>query len=50
LPEVAPQHFRHVRLLDAEQGGCINLLEAALLHEGVDLIDKLCLNEMFVGI
>jgi hypothetical protein len=35
LPEVAAQHFRYIRLLDAEQLGGFALFYAALLHEAV---------------
>jgi hypothetical protein len=50
LPEVTAQHLGNVGLLDPEQLGGLNLLEPALLHQGVDLVDELRLDQVFLGI
>src|SRR5580765_3388012 len=50
LPEIAAQHFRNVRLLDAKQLCRVDLLQTTRLHEAANLVDELGLDEVFLGI
>src|ERR1700728_2327484 len=50
LPELPAQHLGDIGLPDAEKLGGLDLFEAALLQEGVDLEDQLRLDQMLRGI
>src|SRR5437588_12935462 len=48
LPEIAAQHLGYIGLTDSEQIRRLDLFQAALFHERVDLEDKLRLDEMLL--
>src|SRR6202035_5666060 len=50
LPEIAAQHLGYIGLADSKQIGRLDLFQAALFHERVDLEDKLRLDEMLLRI
>src|ERR1051326_7865233 len=50
LPEVAAQHFGDVGLRDAEHFTSLNLFQAPLLHDAVDLEHELRLDQVLLGV
>jgi len=44
LPELPAQHLRYIGLADSEQVGCLDLFQAAIFHDRVDLECKLRLD------
>jgi hypothetical protein len=50
LAEVAAQQLGDIGLADAEQGGGLDLFEAALFHDRVDLEDQLRLDQVLFGV
>jgi hypothetical protein len=50
LPELTTQHFRNIRLADAEQSRGLDLFQAAFFHDGVDFEDQFCFDEVFLGV
>jgi hypothetical protein len=50
LPELSAQHLGDIGLADAEQIGRLDLFQAALFHERINLENKLRLNEVLVRI
>jgi len=49
LAEVAAQQLGDIGLADAEQGGGLNLFQAALFQDRIDLEDQLSFNKVFFG-
>ena len=50
LAEVAAQHLRDIGLADAEEGSGLDLFQAALFHDRIDLEDQLCLDQVLFGV
>jgi hypothetical protein len=50
LAEVAAQHLGDIGLADSEQGSGLDLFQATLFHDPIDLENQLGLDEMFLGI
>jgi len=50
LAEVAAQHPGDIGLPGAEQGGGLDLFQAALFHDRIDLENQLCLDQVLFGV
>jgi hypothetical protein len=50
LAEVAAQHPGDIGLAGPDQGSGLDLFQAALFHDRIDLEDQLCFDEVFFGV
>jgi hypothetical protein len=50
LPKLPAQHLGYVGLADAKKIGRLDLFQATIFHDGVDLEHQLRLDEMLLGI
>ena len=48
LPKLPAQHLGYVGLTDAKKLGGLDLFQAAIFHDRVDLEDQLCLNKVLL--